>query len=189
MSLKDYLDRKPELVTARLRLRTMTSADTEDLREWMPNKNLYRFWGKGPGKTDKNPELLFAGTPKPTKSFHWGIVHRADSKVIGEVWIYRIENNRMAKAAVRLSERYHGQGLATEALQEVVRFCFTCTELKRLWTDVDVRNLASVRMLEKCGFLREGRIRQGKMVSVWCDYFLYGILKEDWTPSDAESNE
>ena len=58
----------------------------------------------------------------------------------------------------------------------MTRFCFENTQLQRLWTEVDVRNMPSQRMLEKCGYLKEGLIRQGKMVSTWCDYFIYGIL-------------
>lgn len=185
MTLNDYIDHKPELSTERLTLRVMTAEDADDLREWTPDKALYRYWGKNPGKADKNPDLLFTAPPKPTKSFHWGVVHRADRKVVGEIWIYLIENDRMAKAAIRLSARYHGQGLATEALREAVRFCFEGTELRRVWTDVDTRNEASVRMLEKCGFTREGLIRQGKMVSVWCDYYIYAILKEDFIAGKA----
>ncbi len=100
-------------------------------------------------------------------------------KVIGEVWVYLIENDRMAKVAIRLGSAYHGQGYGMEALRETVHFCFSQTELRRLWSDVDVRNIASCRMLERCGFTREGMVRQEKMVSVWCDYYLHGILKED----------
>ena len=58
-------------------------------------------------------------------------------------------------------------------------FCFRNTELQRLWTKVDVRNTASWKMLEKCGYTREGLVRQGKMVSTWCDYYIYGILGSD----------
>ena len=36
-----------------------------------------------------------------------------------------------------------------------------------------------LRMLEKCGYKREGLIRQGKMVNTWCDYYIYGILPDD----------
>ena len=39
----------------------------------MPDKSIYTYWGKGLGKTDKNPELLFEREEKPTKSFHLGI--------------------------------------------------------------------------------------------------------------------
>ncbi|MDD3780395.1 MAG: GNAT family protein [Proteiniphilum sp.] len=179
MSLADYINEKPVLKTERLTLRTLVPSDADALREWTPNKAIYKYWGKNPGKADKNPELLFLTPEKPTKSFHWGIVQNTDNKVIGELWIYLIENDRMAKAAIRMSETVHGQGFGTEALREVVRFCFENTELQRIWSDVDIRNVASCRMLEKCGFTREGLIRQGKMVSTWCDYYVYGLLKED----------
>lgn len=187
MKLSDYLHEKPVLHTERLTLRTLCPEDAEDLREWTPSKTLYRYWGKNPGKADKQPELLFTAPKKPAKSFHWGIVRNSDGKVIGEIWVYLIENDRMAKVAYRLAESVHGQGYATEALSEAVRFCFTDTELKRLWTDVDVRNTASWRVLEKCGFTREGLIRQGKAVSTWCDYYLYGMLKEDFLSMASES--
>ena len=48
-------------------------------------------------------------------------------------------------------------------------------------TSADVPNTGFNRMLEKCGFLRESNVRQGKMVSVYCDYPIYGLLKSDLT--------
>ena len=179
MALKDYIEKKPVITTDRLTLRPLRREDVPALQEWMPDKELYTYWGKGPGKTDRQPELLFAKPEKPSKSFHLGIALNEDRKVIGELWVYLIENDRMAKLAVRIGKGWQGQGYATEAVNAMVEFCFTHTELKRIWTDADVRNLASCRVLENCGFTREGTIRQGKMVSTWCDYHLYGILKED----------
>lgn len=85
----------------------------------------------------------------------------------------------MAKVAGRLSPAYQGHGFMAEALSMVIAFCFTKTELQRLWSDVHVDNHASYKSMEKAGFQREGRIRQGKMVNAYCDYYLYGILKSD----------
>ncbi len=179
MALKDYIYSKPTIVTGRLVIRPLIASDVEALREWMPDKSIYEFWGKGPGKSEKNPELLFEKQAKPTKSFHLGIAEKTADKVIGDIWIYLIEQDRMAKTAVRLSKAVHGRGYGTESLSAMTRFCFEHTELKRLWTEVDVRNTASCRMLEKCGYKREGLIRQGRMVNTWCDYYIYGILDSD----------
>lgn len=179
MALADYICEKPTIETERLILRTMTGHDVPALAEWMPDKSIYTYWGKGPGKTDKNPALLFEKEEKPTKSFHLGIQLKQTEKVIGEIRIYLIENDRMAKLAIRLGSAYHGQGYATEAVSAMVKFCFENTELQRIWTDVDVKNIGSCKVLEKCGFTKEGTIRQGKMVSSWCDYHLYAILKSD----------
>ena len=179
MALADYIFEKPVIETERLTIRALKASDVPALLEWMPDKSLYTYWGKGPGKTDKNPNLLFEKEEKPTKSFHLGIILKENQKAIGELWVYLIENDRMGKVAIRLSKDYHGRGIASESLNAMMKFCFENTELKRIWTDVDVRNAASVRLLEKCGFQREGMIRQGKMVSTWCDYYIYGLLKED----------
>lgn len=179
MTLADYIERKPVIDTIRLRLRPMHPGDIPALREWMPDRSIYTYWGKGPGKIDRQPELLFEKREKPTKSFRLGIEHRASGKVIGEIWVYLIDHDRMASVAVRLTPRCQGMGYGSEALTAMTRFCFANTELQRLWAEVDVRNIPSQRMLEKCGYQREGLIRQGRMVNTWCDYCIYGILASD----------
>ena len=178
MALADYIDRKPVIDTERLRLRPMRPEDVPALEEWMPDKSIYAYWGKGPGKTDKNPALLFAKTERPSKSFHLGIEEKATGKVVGDLWVYRIVNDREATVAIRLSPSRHGKGYGTEALSAMTRFCFDRTELRRLRAEVDVRNTASRRMLEKCGYRQEGPVRHGKMVSTVCDYCVYGILAD-----------
>lgn len=177
MAISDYIINKPVLRTDRLVLRSLQPSDIPALYEWMPDKSMYKYWGKNPGKTDKDPSLLFEHPDKAGKSFHWGIEY--EEKVVGELWIYLIEGDRMAKTAFRVAPFCQGLGIATETVNAAVDFCFSKTELKRIWTDVDVRNAASIRVLEKAGFKREGLIRQGKMVSTWCDYYIYGRLQSD----------
>ena len=108
MALADYINNKPTIETDRLVIRPMTAEDVSDLKEWMPDKSIYTYWGKGPGKAEKNPELLFEKENKPTKSFHLGISVKDFDKVIGDLWVYLIENDRMASVAIRLSKKYHG---------------------------------------------------------------------------------
>ena len=180
MKLQDYIYEKPVLETERFLLRTLNPSDVSDLREWLNDHSLYQYWGKRAGKSDLHPELLFEKKEKPTKSFHWGIIHKQSNKVIGEMWIYLIENDRMAKVAFRLSAAYQGNGYMGEVLTRVVCFCFEETELQRLWSDVHILNIASYKTLEKAGFSREGHIRDGKMVSTYCDYYLYGMTKADY---------
>ncbi len=181
MKLQDYIHHKPILETRQLVLRPLQKEDAADLKEWLGDKSIYQYWGKRPGKSDLNPELLFEKQERPTKSFHWGIVHKQANKVIGDMWVYLIENDRMAKVAFRLSPKYQGNRLMTEALARVVQFCFEETELRRLWADVHISNAASYKTLENAGFRREGLIREGKMVNIYCDYYIYGITKSDYT--------
>ena len=179
MSLADYINNKPVIETDRLIIRPMTVRDVPSLKKWLSDKSIYTYWGKGPSKTEMHPELLFEKTDRLTKSFHLGIAEKNSNEVIGDLWVYLIENDRMAQIAVRLSKDKQGRGYGTEALSAMTRFCFENTELQRLWTQVDVRNTISSRILEKCGYTQEGLIRQGKMVNTWCDYYVYGILASD----------
>ena len=179
MELKDYVKKKPEIKTKRLLLRTIKKSDVKSLIEWMPDKSIYEYWGKGPSITDKDPNKLFIKKKKETKSFHLGIALKKENIVIGEIWVYLIENDRMAKVAIRIGKKYQGNGYAKETLREMTDFIFKNTEIKRLWTDVDIRNIASIKILESCGYIREGLIRQGKMVNTYCDYYIYGKLNED----------
>lgn len=45
------------------------------IRQLLGDSSIYKYWGKRPGKSDLNPELLFQKTQKPTKSFHLGQVY------------------------------------------------------------------------------------------------------------------
>ena len=181
MALADYIHSKPVIKTKRLVIRPMEKEDVPALKEWLPNPSIYTYWGKGPSKSEKNPELLFEKEEKPTKSFHLGIAEKTTDKVFGDIYVYLIENDRMASVAIRLSPQMQNLGFGTEALSAMTKFCFAHTELQRLWAEVDVRNIPSQRILEKCGYIREGLIRQGKMVNTWCDYYIYGILASDLT--------
>jgi len=180
MKLQDYVQNKPVLETEQLILRPLRKEDVTDLKEWLGDSSIYQYWGKRPGKSDLNPELLFQKQEKPAKSFRWGIIHKQDHKVIGDMLVYLIENDRMAKVAFRLSPACQGKRLMTEALVRAVTFCFEETELQRLWADVHIQNIASYKTLEKAGFKREGLIRGGKMVNTYCDYYLYGMIKADY---------
>ena len=91
-----------------------------------------------------------------------------------------VKLRRLAKVAFRLSPAYQGNRLMTEALARVAIFCFEETELQRLWADVHICNIASFKTLEKAGFKCEGLIREGKMVNIYCDYYLYGMTKADY---------
>lgn len=182
--LKDYELNKPTLETQRLILRPLTAEDAPDLAEWLGRDEVYTYWGRKASKGEKNPELLFIDARpwvkrKPSQDLNWGVVWKETGRVIGEVAIFNVQNQRMAYVGYRLHPDYWRQGITTEALHRAVDFVFENTELERLEATCDVRNTGSVRVLEKCGFLREGTVRQGKMVSAYCDYHLYGLLRSD----------
>lgn len=183
--LKDYLENKPTLETPRLILRPLTPDDVPDLRRWLARDEIYTYWGRPASKGEREPELMFVDPRpwvkrKPSPDFKWGMVSKDTNTVIGDISVFDIENNRMGSVGYRLDPDLWGQGYTSEALAAAVDFIFTHTELDRLHATADVRNTASNRVLEKCGFVHEGTIRHGKMVSTYCDYNIWGMLREDY---------
>lgn len=64
-----------------------------------------------------------------------------------------------ATAGYWLGRPYWGQGLATEALRALTNFAIAELGLVRLWALVMAPNLASARVLEKAGYVREATLR------------------------------
>ena len=86
---------------------------------------------------------------------------------------------RSAEVGYWLGEPFWGQGIATQALRALTEYAFTTFDLVRLYATVKEWNPASARVLEKCGFTLEGRLRKsatkdGKTI----DTLLYALVRE-----------
>lgn len=59
-----------------------------------------------------------------------------------------------------LSEEYWGRGIVSEALRAVTRYAMETHNLIRVYATPFEHNAASCRVLEKCGYVLEGRLRR-----------------------------
>jgi len=72
------------------------------------------------------------------------------------------------------------QGYMTAAMRALVPFCFGTLRLHRLEAACSPTNAASVALLEKTGFQREGYARAYLCINgIWQDHLLYARLKDD----------
>lgn len=180
----------PTLETERLILRQLQPEDAEDLRKWLGRDEVYTYWGRPASKGEKNPELLFIDPRpnvkrKPTNDFLWGIELKETHDVIGIIEVFDVENERFGMVGYRIDPEKWDHGICTEAMKRVVDFIFTETQMDRLQGNANVKNTGSNRVLEKSGFQLEGTIRHGKMVSEYCDYNIWGLIREDLDGSKA----
>ena len=73
-----------------------------------------------------------------------------------------------------------------EALVALLAFGFGELGLNRVEADIDPRNRASARSLERLGFRQEGHLRERWIVgSEVSDSALYGLLASDWRERPA----
>lgn len=166
------------LHTERLELRRIETRDSDALSKWISDSEMYTYWGQSPRECELNPDEYFEKGIEEG-SVQLGVELKETGEVIGEVFVYDIEDERIAMIGYRIGKPWQGRGFAVEASMAVIDWLFENTQLDRLQTFVDIRNIASCRVIEKCGFTKEGTVRHGKMIDVYCDYNIYGLLRED----------
>ena len=77
--------------------------------------------------------------------------------------------------------RLWGRGLGAGAVALLAGFAFDVLGLRRLEADVDPRNTASLRLLERLGFVREGHLRERWILGGEIqDAVFYGLLRREW---------
>jgi len=75
---------------------------------------------------------------------------------------------------------HRGWGAGTAAQRLLVEHLFTTTTVHRIWAGTQSDNAAEQRALEKCGFQREGLLRESVFRGgEWHDSVIYGILRGD----------
>lgn len=73
-----------------------------------------------------------------------------------------------------------GHGVGTAATRQLCEYLFSNTPMRRIETCVDPDNTASLGMLARAGFAREGLLRQAEFrAGRWRDLFLYARLRDD----------
>lgn len=85
-----------------------------------------------------------------------------------------------------LGAPYAGRGIMTEAVRAFLPHAFGALRLHRVEAVTQPNNAPSIRVLEKCGFTREGHLRHAiKINGLWTDHVLYAILSTDSAGRDV----
>ena len=110
------------------------------------------------------------------------IVLREAGAIVGTCLLFRIDRaNARAEIGYVLARKYWGAGYMIEAMRAFVAFAFDHLALRRLEATVDPRNVASARVVERLGFVKEGLLRERSvMKGEITDSSLYGLLRGEW---------
>jgi [ribosomal protein S5]-alanine N-acetyltransferase len=87
----------------------------------------------------------------------------------------------MCNLGYSIAEREQGRGLITEALRGAVDYVFDQMHLHRVEANYMPRNTASARVLEKLGFVIEGRSQDYILINgVWEEHIRTSLTNRDW---------
>jgi len=80
-----------------------------------------------------------------------------------------------------LGEPYWGKGITSSALKLITEYAFKNLGINRIYTSVFEANHASMRVLEKNGYVKEGVLRDAVYKNrKFLDEHRYGILRDEW---------
>jgi ribosomal-protein-alanine N-acetyltransferase len=110
----------------------------------------------------------------------------ADEAIVGSINLSQIYGGgfRNAYLGYFVGEPFAGRGYMTEALQLMLRYAFEELRLHRLEANIQPGNVASLALVRRAGFAREGYSRRYlKIGGRWRDHERWAILAEDWIAS------
>jgi RimJ/RimL family protein N-acetyltransferase len=178
-------ERLPALNTNRLSLRWISAEDVDDVYIIYSDPEVMRYWSTPP-LADRNAASKLVNeiheSFKRRELLKWGIALRKDDTLIGSVTLFHPDfTHRRAEIGYALGRPHWGQGYMQETLKAVLTYAFEVLEFHRIEADVDPRNVASIRTLERLGFQREGYLRERWQVNGEIqDALFYGLLRPDW---------
>lgn len=173
------------LETQRLRLRPVRESDAADLFAIFSDPLVTRYLSHPAWTHIGNAHDLIARTTAALgvgTYLYLGIERKSDGKLIGECSLFNLMAQcRRAELGYTLAQEAWGNGFIGEALVAVLEFGFTRLGLNRVEADIDPRNAASARTLERLGFQKEGFLRERWIVDgEVSDSALYGLLAREW---------
>lgn len=177
-----HLPAPPTLRTARLTLRAFGHADAADLYAIYADPAVARYGAHPPwtaldqahAKIDQILDDYRSGS-----GLRLAVVLDGDGPVIGAVSVHHFEpDSRRCELGYALASAHWGRGYAGEAVAALVDYAFDVLDMNRLEADIDPRNAASARVLERLGFQREGYLPERWIVNgETADTVFYGLLR------------
>lgn len=84
-----------------------------------------------------------------------------EGDLVGRCGVTRLDwKNRVGELAIMIGAPYRGRGYGREAMSLLCDFCFQEMNLHKLKVSVLAFNTAAIRCYERCGFVREGVLKE-----------------------------
>lgn len=175
-------DEFPVLDIGDYTLRRIELSDGDDLYAYIGDPAVVEFM-RPDTRTREQIEgaiLDFQNAFADKTGIRWAIVTTDTDRIIGDLGFRLDALNLSARVGYRLAPSHWGRGIASRAAGVVVRYGFETLALNRIEAGVNVANERSIRVLEKLGFQREGRLRQYRLArGAFYDSFMFSRLRED----------
>lgn len=177
----------PVLETPHLILRPLRADDFADYFEYAQDPAVASsgMWTPYASEEQAHADFTHLLTVYARGLMWWALEEKADGKMIGRCELDGYDpDDARADISYALHQGYWRRGYVSEAVERVARYGFDDLRLNRLSATVFPDNIASVRILEKLGMIREGCLRQYRSTrGAPEDVYLYAVLRAEWQAS------
>lgn len=182
----------PVLETGRLLLRGLEDGDVDALYEVNADPQVARYLPRPAMRAREEAVAMLERCRRYVAEgtgLTWGVALKPEGRVIGTVVLFDFnEQCAYAQTGYVLGRAHWGRGLMHEAMTRLVEHAFGAMDLRRLEADVDPRNLASLRVVERLGFVREGLLRERWVVEgEISDSVVLGLLRREWAARTSQA--
>ncbi|WP_298140653.1 GNAT family N-acetyltransferase [Flavobacterium sp.] len=173
------------LETERLLLRRLAATDVKEIRELRGNPETMKFIPRPLVTSDEEALAHFKLIDDKIESnegINWAITLKGNPKMIGIIGHYRIQpENHRCEIGYMILPQYNGQGITTEAIKAVLEYGFEDLNMHSIEAVIDPDNIASERVLQKNGFVKEAHILENELWDgkFW-DTVIYSLLKRNF---------
>jgi len=109
----------------------------------------------------------------------FAVVDRSTGELLGSIGV-RYLDSAVGEVGYWMKREARGRGLATRALALLSRWALVEKSLARFQLRADVENVASQRVAEKAGFVREGVLRSSlELMGERRDVIMYSLVPDD----------
>ena len=174
----------PNLETKRLLLRRLENEDVNEIFALRSDKEVMKYVPRPLAKTPEdalNHIAIINEKIDSNEGINWAITLKDNPKLIGIIGHYHIKPEHFrAEIGYMLLPEYHGKGIISEAINEVVKYGFQVMKLHSIEAIIDPDNIASERVLQKNGFVKEAHLKENEYYEGhFLDTVIYSILNKN----------
>ncbi len=120
-------------------------------------------------------------TGEPNAPIHFVIQPQGGDAIVASVGFHTVSAlNRTAEISYDVTPSHWGRGIASAACRAATLWGFQARQWHRVQATTLLPNLRSQRVLERCGFQREGLLRNFRIVRGQpADYWLFAAIPGD----------
>lgn len=171
--------------TERLLLRRLNNNDAAEVFSLRGNPETMKYIPRPLAKSKADALAHIAMIEEKIVSntgINWGITIKGEPKIIGIIGHYKISpENHRAEMGYMSAPEFNGKGYMSEAIKAVVAYGFEQMNLHSIEAIIDPENIASERVLQKNGFVKEAHILENELwEGKFWDTVIYSLLRKNW---------